>query len=694
MAIGDAFINVHADTDPFEDEIDDAVDRIADDAEKQVKKQGKEIGDDLVDSTAAQVEKTAGKEIGRSLERSVGRQKVRTKIRVEYDREGNEVRRFVDTIVDEIHDAFDAVNQPGGPIQRIGSGIADAIGAGFNVSGRSPLIAFLIPLIGVVIALVAGAAQAVGALIALLGSLPTLLGAIGLQVGVLVIAFQGIGEAIQGAFAAKNPKELAEALKGLTPHAQEFVKSLLPVRDLFKEIQKSVQDNFFKRFGQVLADMAVILGGLVKPGFARLARALGDFFNALGNFFLMPSFLNFVNRIFPETIQFLQTFGPSFIAFIGGLIDVANASLPFLKRFGKIFSGIFEHIGTWLSDMAHNKEFQDWLNDMASTLDAVVELFFTLMGFVKTFLDQLNQAGGRNIIMEFADAFSKLIFFLETPVGQKAMEGIVNLSIISIRAVTGLIIIILSLVAAIQRAAEFWVMVFDKVANFFSNTIPEKFAIVKKFLTSDVPAWFGGLKDKVGTFLSGLGTKIADKFKEALPKIVGFFGDILTEIRGWPGRIINQLGYLGTLLLNQGRQLINGLIQGIRDRIPDLNTILFEVARAAVNIFPHSPAKIGPLSGSGDTLYAGKEIINRLATGIISEEPTLNMAYSTVLSPIADFPGSFTAPPAAPATTLGDQYTTVIVEIDGQQLEGRIVRVMNDRDRRLRQRVAAIRPTP
>ena len=98
----------------------------------------------------------------------------------------------------EIEDAFTKASGPGGPFSKIGQGVADAIGAGFNVSGRSSLILFLIPLVGAIVGLVLAAVQAANALVAVLATVPALIAGIGIQVAVLALAFHGLGTAIRG----------------------------------------------------------------------------------------------------------------------------------------------------------------------------------------------------------------------------------------------------------------------------------------------------------------------------------------------------------------------------------------------------------------------------------------------------------------------------------------------------------------
>ncbi len=71
-----------------------------------------------------------------------------------------------------------------------------------------------------------------------------------------------------------------------------------------------------------------------------------------------------------------------------------------------------------------------------------------------------------------------------------------------------------------------------------------------------------------------------------------------------------------------------------------LGNIMFGVAGVVANYIPHSPAKEGPLSGSGDPVYSGQEIVNRLAAGIEMQAPELREASSNATSNIYFAPSS------------------------------------------------------
>lgn len=640
---GDAFVGFHADTDAVEGEAERGIKKAAEHLEDgELKKIGKDMGEATADSMGDEFERS-GPKLGKSIERGLKKTKVRTKVTVEVDKDNNVVRRWVSTVTDEIENAFADSSGPGGPFNRVGRGIADAIGAGFNVSGKSPLIALLIPLVGVIIALVTAALQAINALAAVLLTIPALISAIALQAGVLVLAFEGIGKAVKGAFAAKNAKELNAAIKGLTPSAQAFVKSLLPLKTFFTQLQRLTQENFFKNLGDVIPRIQKALGPTLIRGFGVLASALGGLFRDLGLFFASPAFVLFVRDVIPSTVRWLQNFGPNFIRFMTGLFEMSRAILPFLEKLGQILGGTLFQLGVFFSGLANDPTFQGWLSDMQGTLEATLELIGQLIQFVSIFLAQLNAAGGENVIAALSDAFERLSFFFSTNVGKKALEGLVDFGITAIQVFTGLIILISVILALLEGVGEFFKNDFLPLLQ----DIGAIFLIGVTLIAAAIVAFFDWLRTKIREFFgytdnvtAALGARIGSTFAALRAKVSGTWNAILAEVRSIPGRITAALGNLRDLLVNAGRNLISGLVSGIKSMFPSLSGIMGSVAQTVRNFWPFSPAKIGPLSGSGDPLLAGQNVMKRFAAGMTMESPTLRSATSEATSNIVFGPNS------------------------------------------------------
>ncbi len=583
MALGDAFIDVHANTRPFESDLKRDLEGFDKDADSILNKIGEHWGQTLSNSTSKELEKH-GKDFGRAMEKAT--QSITVKVRSKFDIDNNVIRdsrgrfarRLVDGIEEEISDAIRSAASPGGPFSLLGTAIRDAIGAGFNISGKSPLVSFLIPLVGFVVALVAAALQAVNAVVAVVATLPALLFAVGFQAAIVITAFHGMGEAIQGALAAKNAKELNEAIKDLTPSAQDFVRQIVGAREAFKEIQKITQESFFRGLGNIIGPLMSIFTPSIQARISNLARDLGEFFRGIALFFASQPFRDFLTNVLPATGKFLDRFGPSFVTFLTGLIKFANASLPFLTALGGIASNIFEDWGKDLEKLAGDKSLQQWFADMEDTLQSVRDLFGAVVDFVAVFLAQLNKQGGVTIIDKLAEAFDRLTFFLSTPVGEEALRGIVELSIVAIEVVFGLVMAFLAVIAAVNFAIR-------AIGAFFE--------------------WIGGL-------IMDLIHAIGDFFKSLGNAIERTFEGPLAFIRSIPDKIIAVFNNAKNLLFGAGKNIIGGLISGIKDAIPAMVDALKKVAAMI-------PENKGPEDKDRQLLVpAGKAVMEGFATGLQS----------------------------------------------------------------------------
>lgn len=101
---------------------------------------------------------------------------------------------------------------------------------------------------------------------------------------------------------------------------------------------------------------------------------------------------------------------------------------------------------------------------------------------------------------------------------------------------------------------------------------------------------------------------------------------VTTTIKGLPDRIKTALGDLGGLLFGAGRSVVQGLINGIKDKLGPLASVASTMAGVIWNHMQHSPAKEGPLAGRGNTYYSGQAIAQGLASGVQSQLPVVRSA--------------------------------------------------------------------
>lgn len=568
---GDIHVDVHANTDPFDPELAKGLNKAAKDAEKVMDAAGETLGERLADSTTEELGRH-GKDFTGAIEDGIRKNKINIdgewftidKNGKLHDSAGRFARGLAADMVEEISTAFKGSAGKGGLFSKIGEAISDAIGAGFNVSGKSPLVAALIPAVGALVTLVFGAIQAVNGLGAALVAVPPLIAAIGLQITTIALAFDGVGEAMTKAFDAKNAKEFQEAVKGLTPAAQDFVKSMMPIRDLFNDLKRTIQENFFQGLDNSIAPMLKTLIELTKGPFADLARALGGFFAQLAQFFQSKVFAEFVQKIFPATVRWLQSFGPVFVRFLEALTMMATVAIPFLEKLGALLNRVLIKLTNKLTQAIEDGSLEAWLDRMLVTLETLGSVFGSVIGFVMDFIGAVDQAGGNKALAAIGEFFSRLGAFFSSPVGIEALKGMINFAIILTEIFGGLIIVVGLLFAAFQFAAEAIGAFLDWLINTALPAVGNFFVSIGKTIADwwfSVQMWLSDMIEGFRQALFAIGRFFVNLWEGAKAK----FWEFVAWVKGIPGAILRAIGDLGRLLWDAGKKILKGLWDGMVD---------------------------------------------------------------------------------------------------------------------------------
>lgn len=115
---------------------------------------------------------------------------------------------------------------------------------------------------------------------------------------------------------------------------------------------------------------------------------------------------------------------------------------------------------------------------------------------------------------------------------------------------------------------------------------------------------------------------------EGINRSVEFF-------RSLPKKILDALGNLGNLLFDAGKSILDGLARGIKSAADVPKKALEGVMDKLSDLLPHSPAKEGPFSGKGWTLYSGMSIVDALADGINKETTSAQNAMLATMNKVA-----------------------------------------------------------
>jgi TP901 family phage tail tape measure protein len=191
-----------------------------------------------------------------------------------------------------------------------------------------------------------------------------------------------------------------------------------------------------------------------------------------------------------------------------------------------------------------------------------------------------------------------------------------------------------------------WSAAISPVINWVSGALSWLWGVIQTIFNAVVSFIRGAINQIVSAAngVTGFVNAISAHFQNVVNSVRDKINAAIDFVRGLPNQIIGAIGDLGSLLYKAGQNVINGLINGISNRIGALRDKISDVASSIRNALPFSPAKEGPLSGSGDPTIAGGKIVTMIASGMENRASSLraaawNVADSALYAPTGGLAG-------------------------------------------------------
>jgi phage-related protein len=189
-----------------------------------------------------------------------------------------------------------------------------------------------------------------------------------------------------------------------------------------------------------------------------------------------------------------------------------------------------------------------------------------------------------------------------------------------------------AVVAAINFVAEHWRLIITIIGGPLGLVV----ALVSKYwrqIWNFIIAAVNGILHAIG-WMSAIPGRVAGWFARMASAAANKALGLVKWMAGVPGAILRTLGSTGSILYRAGQNIIQGLINGIWSVAKRLWNAMGGIVSGIRKYWPFSPAKVGPLSGSGSPDIAGGNIVKMLASGMTSKAPLLDAAMTTVTGKI------------------------------------------------------------
>lgn len=405
------------------------------------------------------------------------------------------------------------------------------------------------------------------------GAVQQLAGALGGlfdAIGDVADAFRGAGDMAESAAGRfDSAKGSAELLGAVIKVAADLVQKMA---DQLKRVAEWV-----KKFTDTLSDSGALDTWM--DALERIFSALGD---ALGSLKRLGKALDGGKKSAEGAGEGLDTAAAAakgFAAYINAVADVVET-----------VSGVIDGIATAVGKLADGI---DWLNEKFPILGQVIGFLLDPMG-------------------SLADMAGSLFSFFSGDAGATAVNDFTATFVEPVKAKL------------------------DEIGQWFQSLPQKAMDAGSQFLTG-LGQWLQSLPGRIWQWLTGaissvqawggqMGAGARNAGNQFLQGITG-------TLQSLPGRIQSLFSNAGSWLLSSGRSIMDGLAQGIRNGISAAVDAASNAMKAISKLFPHSPAKEGPFSGHGWTLYSGQSIIDGLAEGMLQRRAGLVDATRAAISP-------------------------------------------------------------
>lgn len=449
------------------------------------------------------------------------------------------------------------------------------------------------------------------------GAVQQLAGALGSlfdAIGDVADAFRGAGDMAESAAGRfDSAKGSAELLGAVIKVAADLVQKMA---DQLKRVAEWV-----KKFTDTLSDSGALDTWM--DALERIFSALGD---ALGSLKRLGKALDGGKKSAEGAGDGLDTAAAAakgFAAYIGAVANVVET-----------VAGVLDGIASAVGKLADGI---DWLNQKFPILGQVIGFLLDPMGSLADMAGNLfglfSGDAGANAVNGFSSTFVEPVKAKLDEIGQwfqslpqKAMDAgsqfLTNIG-----------------QWFQQLPSQIWTWLPQTIQNvqaWGSQMMAQAGDAGSRFLTG-LGQWLQSLPGRIWQWLTGaissvqawggqMGAGARNAGNQFLQGITG-------TLQSLPGRIQSLFSNAGSWLLSSGRSIMDGLAQGIRNGISAAVDAASNAMEAISKLFPHSPAKEGPFSGHGWTLYSGQSIIDGLAEGMLQRRAGLVDATRAAISP-------------------------------------------------------------
>lgn len=258
---------------------------------------------------------------------------------------------------------------------------------------------------------IGGAVQVAGGLLALL---PALAAGAAAGIATLVVGLKGFFSALG---ASGDPVAFEEALKKLTPAAQEAARALATFKEPLGEIRKAVQEELFKGMKQPLLDLKKLLPP-IKTGLTGVAGGIRDMAKDWIKMATSQQSIKDTGTILGNIKKGFAAARPAAANFGQALRDITVVGSSFFTQFGTALSNVTKKFADWAAKARETGQMQQWIDRAIEK----TKQFFRVLGNIINALQNITKGLRSGMGEDFLSMMERLTTNLKNFTGTKEFQ--------------------------------------------------------------------------------------------------------------------------------------------------------------------------------------------------------------------------------------------------------------------------------
>lgn len=398
--------------------------------------------------------------------------------------------------------------------------------------------------------------------------------------------------------------------------------------------------------------------------FQQLGRIVGNIFGTIGNIFSVASeqgdgLFGTLEKITQAMEDFTAT--EEFRDALGALVEtggvLVDSILPVIEEAFRALLPVIEVLAPPVQELITliGDQLATLLPELAPVLVELAEVFGVVLEAITPLIEQ-----GIQTLIEIMPELVPLLqavadLFVElSPLIEYFAVGANELLVPALKfAIEFFTYFVLGLAEMIDWIDQIIVAIAEFADGAIKTVLVPAVQIAVAVLQGDWSTAWGVAKDatrdastSVAQYLYDMGRTVVDQLRLMFAQSTGWFisgfnqfkslsfagvSYIVQQAYNLRDQFLSAVYSLASQLYNAGANLIQSLSRGILSQLGSAVSAAQEVVGAIRDFFPSSPAKRGPFSGRGYTLYSGQKLMTDFGRGIESRKGWLDVVLGRAL---------------------------------------------------------------